>query len=109
MSAELAAVGAHVDAYYYCPHHPEAGTAPYRQVCDCRKPAPGMITKAISEWPVDVERSFIIGDRDSDLKAGQAAGLVGHHFVGGNLADFVSGIISARTTSVTVLRGENRF
>ena len=47
MSGELAAVGAHVDAYYYCPHHPEGIVASYRQACACRKPAPGMIERAL--------------------------------------------------------------
>ena len=96
MSGELAAIGAHVDAYYYCPHHPDGIVAPYRQVCGCRKPAPGMIERAIAEWPVDVRQSFLVGDRPSDLEAARAARLPGHHFVGGNLADFVGRLISER-------------
>jgi D-glycero-D-manno-heptose 1,7-bisphosphate phosphatase len=96
MSRELAAVGAHVDAYYYCPHHPDGSVAHYRQVCSCRKPAPGMIERAVGEWPVDVRQSFLVGDRPSDLEAAHAAGLPGHHFEGGNLADFVGRLISER-------------
>ena len=63
MSVELAAAGAHVDAYYYCPHHPEGTVASYALACECRKPGPGMIRRAFAEWPVDAGGSFLIGDR----------------------------------------------
>jgi D,D-heptose 1,7-bisphosphate phosphatase len=96
MSMELASCGAHIDAYYYCPHHPEGSVAPYGQVCSCRKPAPGMINTALSEWSVDARGSFLIGDRPSDIEAARAAGLTGHHFAGGNLKDFVDRIISGQ-------------
>jgi D-glycero-D-manno-heptose 1,7-bisphosphate phosphatase len=96
MSMELASCGAHIDAYYYCPHHPEGSVAPYGQVCSCRKPAPGMINTALSEWSVDARGSFLIGDRPSDIEAARAAGLAGHHFAGGNLKDFVDRIISGQ-------------
>jgi D-glycero-D-manno-heptose 1,7-bisphosphate phosphatase len=75
MSDELAAHGAHVDAFYYCPHHPEGVVPSYRRICDCRKPAAGMIEAALREWPVQRERSFLIGDRESDVRAGEAAGV----------------------------------
>ena len=105
MSAELASVGAHVDAYYYCPHHPEGSVAPYRQICGCRKPAPGMISKALGEWSIDCPQSFLIGDRASDLEAARAAGLAGHHFGGGNLRDFVERIVSERQQPAFAILG----
>jgi D,D-heptose 1,7-bisphosphate phosphatase len=96
MSAELAAAGAHVDAYYYCPHHPEGSVASFALTCECRKPSPGMMRKAFAQWPVAASGSFLIGDRQSDLEAARAAGLPAHHFTGGNLERFVERIIRAQ-------------
>jgi D-glycero-D-manno-heptose 1,7-bisphosphate phosphatase len=59
ISSEMASVGAHVDAYYYCPHHSTAGKGPYLQACICRKPHTGTISKAMGEWPVDAARSLL--------------------------------------------------
>jgi D-glycero-D-manno-heptose 1,7-bisphosphate phosphatase len=70
----LAAQGAHVDAIYYCPHHPEAADAAYRRDCDCRKPAAGMLLQAARDHGLDLAASVMIGDSLRDLKAGAAAG-----------------------------------
>jgi D-glycero-D-manno-heptose 1,7-bisphosphate phosphatase len=70
----LARAGAAVDRWYYCPHHPTAGLGPYRVECDCRKPRPGMLLTAASELGLDLPRSFLIGDKLSDLEAGARAG-----------------------------------
>ncbi len=72
IDAELAALGARIDAYYYCPHHPEYGD---KTACDCRKPAPGMILRAQEDWDIDLSRSYIVGDKSADVEAGLAAGL----------------------------------
>ena len=72
VSKELQTYGAHIDAYYYCPHHPEFGN---KMACSCRKPAPGLLFKAQKEWDIDLNRSAIFGDKASDIKAGQAAGV----------------------------------
>jgi len=66
--------GARIDAYYYCPHHPDGAVEAYRQACDCRKPKPGMIQRAAREHGIDVSRSFVVGDRWLDVRMGQAAG-----------------------------------
>ena len=62
-------------AWYYCPHHPEAGQGEYKKECDCRKPKPGMILQAAKEWDLDLSRSILIGDAERDIAAGKAAGV----------------------------------
>jgi len=89
----LAEGGAHVDAVYHCPHHPTAGVGEYRVACDCRKPGPGMLLAAIAEWEPDVERSFLLGDKESDVQAAEAAGVRGVLYTGGDLREVVSGLI----------------
>ena len=64
---ELEREGACVDGIYYCPHHPRIGEAPYRQDCDCRKPLPGLLLRAAREHGVALERSYVIGDKWSDI------------------------------------------
>ena len=74
MGGKLAAEGAHIDAIYYCPHHPEAKIAAYRIECECRKPRPGMLKKAAKELEIDLKQSFMIGDKSIDIEAGKRAG-----------------------------------
>ena len=66
---------AQLDAVYYCPHHPEQGIGKYLQDCDCRKPKPGMILAAQKELDLDLAGSLLLGDKPSDLEAGEAAGV----------------------------------
>ena len=74
IAARLARGGARVDAFYYCPHHPEASVQEYRMSCDCRKPGPGMLLRAAADLDIDLTRSFMVGDRWHDLQAGRAVG-----------------------------------
>jgi D-glycero-D-manno-heptose 1,7-bisphosphate phosphatase len=70
MQAELVRAGAGVDAIHHCPHDVSAG-------CNCRKPKPGMIKRALERFPVDVARSWVVGDSLSDLEAGRVVGISG--------------------------------
>ena len=74
MERLLAGEGAHIDAIYYCPHHPDAVVECYKMDCDCRKPKPGMIMQAAQKYSIDIPNSFVIGDKWSDIEAGRAAG-----------------------------------
>lgn len=71
MEEKLKRRGAHIDAIYYCPHHPDAKIEKYKINCNCRKPKPGMLKEAEKDFNIDLRRSFIIGDKLSDIDAGK--------------------------------------
>lgn len=77
MVQRLLREGARLDGVYVCPHHPEAKEERYRQACQCRKPLPGLFLQAASEHDLDLRRSYVVGDRWSDLKAAAACGAKG--------------------------------
>ena len=77
MELLLAKEGAHVDGIYICPHHPEAKVNKYREACHCRKPADGLFQQAARDHNLDLRRSFVVGDRWSDLKAAEKCGSIG--------------------------------
>ncbi|MCM8819148.1 MAG: HAD family hydrolase, partial [Candidatus Omnitrophica bacterium] len=78
LETELGKEGAKIDAIYYCPHHPERGFKGERKElkikCKCRKPAIGLFLKAKKEFNIDFKKSFLIGDKTSDILAGKRAG-----------------------------------
>lgn len=75
----LGSDGVYLDAIYYCPHHPDGGfpeeRKEYKIICDCRKPKPGMLINASKEWNIDLSKSYMIGDRVTDVEAGKNAGV----------------------------------
>ena len=99
MADEMAAIGAHIDAFEYCPDHPDGTIERYRRVSDRRKPGAGMITDLLGRFPVNTANSILIGDKPSDLQAAHAAGLKGHLFSGGNLEAFVQQLLPRRPAS----------
>jgi D-glycero-D-manno-heptose 1,7-bisphosphate phosphatase len=66
--------GARVVAYYYCPHHPDGTVAAFAKVCDCRKPAAGMVERAVADLDIDVKRSYVVGDKWIDVALARTVG-----------------------------------
>jgi D-glycero-D-manno-heptose 1,7-bisphosphate phosphatase len=62
--------GITISKVYHCPHHPDVNG-----ICDCRKPAPGMILQAITDFNLDISECILIGDKETDLEAGRRAGI----------------------------------
>jgi D-glycero-D-manno-heptose 1,7-bisphosphate phosphatase len=96
MAAELAKEGARIDDARYCPFHPDSKLAGYAWDSSLRKPRPGMLFDLIANWPVDSRRSFLIGDKDTDIEAARNAGIDGYLFPGGDLAAFIETVLSKR-------------
>jgi D-glycero-D-manno-heptose 1,7-bisphosphate phosphatase len=74
IAQELAAHSARLDAFYYCPHHPEAQLEAYRKVCRCRKPSIGMLEEAAQRFQIDLASSYVVGDSYRDVQLGFNAG-----------------------------------
>jgi D,D-heptose 1,7-bisphosphate phosphatase len=89
MDVALAEAGAHIDEFVYCPFHPDGKVLRYRQDSQNRKPRPGMISQLLVDWPVDISRSFAIGDKPIDIEAARAAGMVGYLYEGGPLNQII--------------------
>ncbi len=66
-----------IDGLYYCPHHPDAVVEKYRKACSCRKPAPGMLFRAAGDCGLDLARSFVVGDKASDIQLAHNVGATG--------------------------------
>ena len=96
LETELGNEKAYLDGIYFCPHHPEKGfpgeVAELKIDCGCRKPKPGMLLRAREDFNIDLQSSWMIGDRDSDMQAGKNAGchtiLVGDTISGSTAADY---------------------
>ena len=66
--------GAALDGIYYCPHHPTAGSSEYTMICDCRKPGTGLLDQAAKDLDINLKRSFVVGDKWSDVELAHRAG-----------------------------------
>lgn len=93
METELGKQGAYLDEIYFCPHHPHKGyegeVVDLKIECECRKPKPGMLIQAAEKWNIDLGKSYMIGDSDVDVQAGEAAGCIGIKIVEGGLLEAV--------------------
>ena len=85
MQKSLAEVGAHIDGFYFCPHHPD-----FSGECPCRKPKPGMILQACKDFKINPSNAILFGDSKRDIEAAEAANLqAGIFFTEGNLLNAV--------------------
>ena len=101
MQDDLAEIGAHIDAFYHCPFHADAAVEAYR-IADHpdRKPNPGMILKALEQWPVNRALSFVVGDKETDMEAARRANLPGYRFDGGDLRATIEAAVGLRETTL---------
>lgn len=76
INQELEKIGAHIDAFYFCPHHPDITGE-----CNCRKPATGMLEQAIMDFDIDVTQSILYGDKPWDIEAGEKCGINKNYLV----------------------------
>ncbi len=98
MGKEIQKAGGQIDGFYFCPHHPTKGVIPALTIaCNCRKPKPGMILRAMAEHHISPEGSFLIGDKESDVQAALAAGIPGYRFTGTDLKAFVERVLQRQT------------
>jgi D-glycero-D-manno-heptose 1,7-bisphosphate phosphatase len=77
MAQQLEAAGARVDGWFFCPHHPRAVVDALRVACDCRKPGPGMVRAAQAAHAIDLGRSFVVGDKATDMGLADRVGARG--------------------------------
>lgn len=89
MNEELQTYEGQIKEFFYCPHLPGAPIKRYDVLCDCRKPKPGMIQKAMSLYGIYPDEAVLIGDSKRDMEAAKAAGIGGLLFPGGNLMEFI--------------------
>lgn len=98
MNAELAAFGAHIDDFRFCPFHPDGTVERFARASSWRKPEPGMLLDLMAHWPIDPARSHMIGDRPDDATAGRRAGIEGHVLPPGEtLAALVERLLASAT------------
>lgn len=93
INARLQAFGAHIDAFYFCPHHPEGVVQGLARDCDCRKPGTALFDQASHDWAIDLGRSAMVGDKSSDILAARNFGLKGFRTSGNDLNELIKRIL----------------
>lgn len=94
LQMRLAHERARIDAFYYCPYHPDGSVESYAIDHEDRKPGSGMLRRAIADWSIRLEGSFLVGDRDSDMAAAAGAGVRGI-LVPSNVCDLAATVRAA--------------
>lgn len=92
MNRRLQAFGAHIDGFFFCPHHPDGVVPELAVTCACRKPQTGLLDKAVAAWKINLDGAVMIGDSQGDLDAAHAFGIEALHTDGTNLAKLIEGV-----------------
>ena len=93
MNSELNKISAKIDDFFYSPWHPEIENDKYLHLKDLRKPNSGMLELAEKKWPIDKKKSFLVGDKETDLMAANNFGIKGFLFKDENLLEFIIKIL----------------
>jgi len=93
MTEYLENLGAHINKFYYASYHPTAINEKHLTNRNLRKPNPGMIFKAFEEWDIDINNSFLVGDKDTDIQAATNAGIDGYLFDGNDINSLIRSIV----------------
>ena len=99
MIDEIHRRGGTIDDMRHCDAHPESKNPLYRERLDWRKPAPGMILDLVSKWEIDLNRSFLIGDHETDIQAAKNAQIPGYFYSGGDVRNLVSRLLATAPCS----------
>lgn len=81
MQGQLALAGAYIDAYFFCPHHPEGTVKEFSFKCGCRKPGVGLVEKILKQYPTIVHDSVVVGDKNTDISVGKKMGMRTHKVI----------------------------
>ncbi|MEO0106510.1 MAG: D-glycero-beta-D-manno-heptose 1,7-bisphosphate 7-phosphatase [candidate division WOR-3 bacterium] len=94
INSELAKHNARIDAFYFCPHHPTEALGKYRMECNCRKPKTGLFEKALRDFDIDAQKSYVIGNSITDIESGRKIGartiLLTDQPIPDNISDFTA-------------------
>ena len=102
--ADAAAIGGQIKDVAFCPHHPMAITSNLLTPCLCRKPGHKMIVDLAEKWSLDLAASVMIGDRESDVAAGKAAGCQAYLFDGSDLLELARHVLNQHFTRLLMER-----
>ena len=93
INSELKKINTYIDDFFYCPHHPLGSIPKYTKNCNCRKPNSGMLKNATAKWEIDLNNSFLVGDKKTDIEAAHNHNVEGFMFSGKNLYYFIEKIL----------------
>jgi D-glycero-D-manno-heptose 1,7-bisphosphate phosphatase len=103
MKTQFTDQNAPIDDVFYCPHHPLQGSTGYTIDCDCRKPKVGMFEQAASEYNIDMSASIMIGDKDTDMKAGLNAGIKKNYWLDHSASTRNIDIVNAKNATIKII------
>lgn len=104
MKSQFARQQAIINDVFYCPHHPTHGDSEYTRICDCRKPETGMFTSAKKKYAIDLSTSIMVGDKNSDMKAGLNAGIKNNYWLDHSSTIKSMNIVNSNNASIKIIQ-----